>query len=188
MAGALRDRIMHYRKRHPGRPFHLVGHSGGGGVAILAVEQLPRDAPLTSIVLLAPALSPRHDLRRALRRTETGIYNYYSNRDIGYLGVGTTVFGTIDRRHGASAGAVGFERPRFFRPADDALYDKLHQIPWKPAMRRHGHTGGHTGWAQRRFVARYLGPLITDLSNTRGRPLEREEVDAPRPPRRLRTQ
>lgn len=176
-AEALRDHILAYRAEHPGKPVHLVGHSGGAGLAVMAVEMLPRDSGVTSLVLLAPALSPQHDLRRALRRTEAGIYNYYSKNDIGFLTLGTSVFGTMDRRYGASAGAIGFTRPRFFKRTDDALYDKLHQIRWNRRMRRYGHSGGHTGWADRRFVRRYLAPLISDLSSG-GRParLEPEPV------------
>lgn len=165
VAKALDDRILEYQDRHPGRPVQLVGHSGGAGIAIMAVEQLPRERQIASMVLLGAAVSPQHDLRQALRRTDHGIYNYFSDRDIGLLKVGTSLFGTMDRRFGASAGALGFVRPRFLREADNALYDKLHQIRWRPVMRVHGNAGGHADWTNRRFVRRYLAPVIVDTSS-----------------------
>ncbi len=164
-AQEVKDRIMRYRRSHPGRPIQLIGHSAGGGMAIMATEALPRDVQLTSVILLAPALSPEYDLCRALRRTRYGVFSYYSKHDRVYLVLGTSVFGTVDRRHGPSAGAVGFRRPE--RAGSDAatLYTKLHQVRWQSEMRRYGHWGGHTGWADRRFVRRYVAPLIRDLGS-----------------------
>ncbi|MFH1417555.1 MAG: hypothetical protein ABII12_04615 [Planctomycetota bacterium] len=168
VAQQLKRRIMRYRRQQPGRPVHLVGHSGGAGVALLTIEDLPRDAPLTSAILLAAAVSPTHDLRCALRRTEYGIFNYYSPYDKGFLVLGTGLFGTIDRQHGAAAGAVGFKKPMGMDEEDAAVYDKLHQIKWKSEMRRQGHYGGHMGWASREFVRDVLAPLINSL-----KPIER---------------
>lgn len=167
VAKVLSERILEYQRRHPGRPVHLVGHSGGAGIAIMAVEELPRDSRINSMVLLAAAVSPQHDLRRALGHVKLGIYNYFSERDIGLLQVGTSVFGTMDRRFGASAGAVGFVRPEFLRDSDNALYEKLHQIRWRPTMRIHGNAGGHSDWADRRFVRRFLAPVLIDASSKR---------------------
>ncbi|MFQ5423566.1 MAG: esterase/lipase family protein [Phycisphaerae bacterium] len=181
VATELSRRILRYRAKHPGRPVHLIGHSGGAGVALMAVEALPAEARVTSVILLAAAVSPNLDLRRTLRRTEHGVYNYYSDRDIGYLKLGTSMFGTMDRRYGPSAGAVGFRKPRFFKGADDALYDKLHAIRWRPAMRRYGHDGGHTDWTGRPFVRHYLAPLIRSLS---AGPRGVEPANPPHPERR----
>jgi hypothetical protein len=86
--------------------------------------------------------------------------------DRALLGVGTSVAGTIDRRYGQSAGAVGFERPRFDNPSDAALYErKLHQIRWRPEMGWSGHFGGHMAWTHRPFVRKYLAPLLLDLQH-----------------------
>jgi pimeloyl-ACP methyl ester carboxylesterase len=163
MAQQLKDHILAYRRKYPGRSVHLIGHSGGGGLAVLATEMLPPDTKLSSVILLAPALSPKHDLRAALRRTRFGIFNYFSKFDQALLGLGTSVAGTIDRDYGQAAGAVGFTRPKFDNPADDMLYTRLHQIQWRPEMRWYGHFGGHMEWTHRGFVKRYLAPLITDL-------------------------
>ncbi|MBN2560058.1 MAG: hypothetical protein JXQ75_03915 [Phycisphaerae bacterium] len=167
LAERLKWRLLRYRRLCPGRPILLIGHSAGGGMALMATEALPRDVELTSVILLAPAVSPTYDLRRALRRTQYGIFNFYSEHDRGYLVLGTSLFGTVDRRYGPSAGAVGFERPKLDDPEVDALYAKLHQVRWRPEMRADGHGGGHTGWTDRRFVRRHLAPLVNDLSSQR---------------------
>lgn len=163
------DRILTYRRHHPGRCIHLIGHSGGGGLALMAVEALPRDVQVTSVILLAPAVSPEYDLRRALRRSRFGIFNYHSRRDSAFLVVGTSLFGTVDRRWGPSAGAVEFKRLQFPDSKDNALYARLHQVSWRPRMRKYGHHGGHLGWTKRRFVSHEIAPLLKDLSSDRWR-------------------
>ncbi|MFQ6048700.1 MAG: serine aminopeptidase domain-containing protein [Phycisphaerae bacterium] len=160
-ARRLARRIQRYQRTYPGRPVHLIGHSGGAGIVLLALEALPEELEVTSAILLAAAVSPTHDLRPALRRTRYGIYNFYSPGDVGFLRVGTGIFGTIDRAHSSSAGAVGFRVPADLPPAGRQLYAcKLHQIAWSPRMRASGHAGGHLGWANRRFVRDYLAPMI----------------------------
>lgn len=163
MSETLRDRIVSYKRAHPGRPVHVIGHSGGGGIAILAAEKLPDDVRLTSVILLAVALSPDYDLRPALRHTQNGIFNYYSANDRFFLDAGTRVAGTIDRSHTSAAGSVGFRRPAG-KSGDRALYDKLHQVAWESQMTWYGHWGDHFGWTNPGFVRRYLSPLIQDLA------------------------
>lgn len=163
MAGALRDYIVEYLNGHPGRDVHIIGHSGGGGIAILATEMLPAEKPITSVILLAAALSPDYDLGPALRNTRRGIFNYYSPLDAGFLGVGTSVAGTIDRKHTPAAGATGFTRLAGDSGEAD-LYRKLQQVKWDPKMRGYGHMGDHMGWTNPSFVKRYLAPLVIDLS------------------------
>lgn len=159
-ARRLARRIMNYQDAYPGRPVHLVGHSGGGGMAILTLETLPRDRKVTAVLLLAAAISPDHNLTRALHRTEYGIFNYYSRGDVGYLQIGTSFFGTIDRDYGPAAGAVGFNIPSGGDAREE--YRKLHQIAYSQKMARYGHGGGHIGWTARPFVREYLAPLIRE--------------------------
>jgi pimeloyl-ACP methyl ester carboxylesterase len=163
MAEVLRDRIVAYKRNNPGRPVHIIGHSGGGGIAVMATEKLPDDVRVSSVILLAAALSPDYDLRPALRHTQYGIFNYYSTMDRVFLDAGTRVAGTIDRSHTSAAGSVGFRRPAAVENGDRALYDKLHQIAWEPEMGWSGHFGDHFGWTQPEFVRRYLAPLVGDL-------------------------
>lgn len=182
VAQELRDHVLAYRRDHPRRAVHLIGHSGGGGVAVLATELLPREQPVSTVILLAPALSPTHDLRDALKRTQYGIFNYYSEYDV-LLRAGTTVAGTIDREYAQSAGAVGFSQPASFSAADRALYDrKLHQIKYALEMGWAAHFGGHMDWTHRPFVRRYLAPLVSSLSSWKfDWEAEEEQLDVPAP-------
>jgi len=154
-------KIMEYQDQFPGKPVHLIGHSGGGGVALLVLEALPYQRKINSAILLAPAVTPRYDLRRALRRTEQGIWNFYSPHDVGFLKLGTTVMGTIDGDHTTAAGAVGFSLPWGLDREGRMLYGaKLHQQRYNHKMASSGHSGGHFGWADRKFVSEWLAPII----------------------------
>lgn len=153
--------IIDYQDKYPNRPVHLIGHSGGGGLAVLTLEALPPQRRIASAILLAPAIAPTYDLTRALRRTEFGVYNYYSRRDRGFLGAGTTIVGTIDGEHTSAAGAVGFQVPYGLSAEGREFYrTKLHQQRYTPKMAESGHSGGHLGWANRTFVAEWLAPIL----------------------------
>src|SRR5260221_4327757 len=41
-------RVVEYQRNYPGRPVHLVGHSGGGAMAGLALEHLPAEVKVAS--------------------------------------------------------------------------------------------------------------------------------------------
>jgi len=154
-------KIVHYQKCYPGRPVYLIGHSGGGGIAVYTLESLPPGHEVTGTILLAPALSPNYDLRRALRRTSGTIYNFFSPYDVGFLKWGTSLAGTIDGRHTKAAGAVGFSMPWGLSREDRQLYaSHLRQQRYTPKMADSGHPGSHLGWAKRTFVAEWLAPLI----------------------------
>ena len=101
--------VAEFEARRPGAPVFLVGKSGGTGLVIRALERLPEDT-VEAAVLLAPALSPGYDLSRALRAVRREMVVFWSPIDVFVLGLGTRIFGTIDR-HVVSAGLVGFRRP-----------------------------------------------------------------------------
>jgi pimeloyl-ACP methyl ester carboxylesterase len=154
-------RIVEYRKAHPGRPLHLVGHSGGGSIAILALERLPADAVVTSAILLQPAISPGYDLSMVLARTKHGIWNFRSVLDFFIEGIATSIGGTTDGRHSPAAGMIGFRPPAGLSAADRKLYDtRLYDIPFRPAMIADFHLGGHFGPTNRVFVAERIAPLF----------------------------
>jgi len=159
-ARKIADRIVRYQQDYPGRSIHLVGHSGGGGLAVLTLEALPPGVQVSSAVLLAAAMSPDHDLNQALNHTENGIWNFHTSSDVGYLQVGTGLFGTIDRKHTRAAGAVGFRRPAGASTTRARAYDKLHPVRYRPEMAQAGNRGGHTGWARRQFVAVWVAPIL----------------------------
>ncbi|MGF1581944.1 MAG: hypothetical protein ACFCD0_21675 [Gemmataceae bacterium] len=154
--------ILAIRRKTPNRPIYFVAHSGGTGLAIRAAELLPPNT-IDRIVLLASALSPRRDLRGALRASRGGIISYYSSHDHLILYLGTMNFGTVDRYYEASAGYSGFIRPPNLPNQDELLYrQRLVQIPWNPDMIWHGHYGNHIGAVMPGFlaseVAKWLQP------------------------------
>lgn len=162
-AQRIAQRIIEYRRDYPGKPVYIVGHSAGAGLAVLVLESLPANTHVKAAYLLAAALSPDCDLTAALRRTDAGIWNFYSSADVGFLGVGTSLFGTVDRHHGVAAGAVGFDRPERLGPTGREQYArKLFQIKYDRRMARSGNPGTHTGWSNPQFVADYVAPLMMD--------------------------
>jgi pimeloyl-ACP methyl ester carboxylesterase len=154
-------KIKNYQDMYPGRPVSIIGHSGGGGMAVLALEHLAPEHKIDSVILLAPALTPDYDLRKALTRTRSGIWNYYSKYDVGFLQVGTYTFGNMDGGHARAAGAVGFVKPWGMDRHGHEVYDRLlHQQEFTPQMAESGHYGLHTTWAKRAFVSKWLAPIV----------------------------
>jgi pimeloyl-ACP methyl ester carboxylesterase len=147
------------RQAFPDAPIYVVGHSAGSGVVLAAAEALPPDA-VDRILLLAPSVSADYDLRPALRTTRKTIDVFYSCRDQVYLGFGTALFGTADRRFGSDvAGRCGFH-PVIQSPADARLYRKLWQHPWHPGLESVGNFGGHYGAYQPGYLKAYVLPLL----------------------------
>jgi pimeloyl-ACP methyl ester carboxylesterase len=152
MAGRLAAKIRDYRRRYPGRPVFLIGHSGGGGLALRTAELLDAGERLAGVVLLAVAVSPLYDVRPALRRSRH-VWNFYSPLDCVLLGVATMAGGTMDGWHLFSAGASGF-----FGTSKDC--PGLHQQRYHPSMLRSWNAGGHFGWVNRVFIADCIAPLL----------------------------
>jgi pimeloyl-ACP methyl ester carboxylesterase len=166
-AKLIADRIVRYKRAYPGRPVQIIGHSGGAGMAVLAVESLPDGVAVDTLILLQGALSPEFNLTRTLSRSEHGIVNFYSHLDILFLGVGTLLAGTIDGRPSPAAGMIGFRPPRGLSYVDRRLYqDKFRQVPFRATMARDFNFGGHMGATNRVFIARHVVPLL-QMSTTR---------------------
>ncbi|GIW85977.1 MAG: hypothetical protein KatS3mg108_0301 [Isosphaeraceae bacterium] len=143
------------------RPVFLVGKSGGCGVLIDALEQLPSDS-VERAVFIAPAVSARYDLRRALQAVHREIVIYWSPLDLILLGLGTSLLGTVDRVRTVGAGLTGFRPPPNLDPAGHALYAaKLRQVRWTWRMIRTGYCGGHIGPDSPWFLRRFVLPLLT---------------------------
>jgi pimeloyl-ACP methyl ester carboxylesterase len=160
-ARLIANRIAEYQAAWPGRPVHLVGHSGGAAMALLALEQLPAGRQAKSAVLLAPATSPEADLTTALANVEQGVWNYYSPLDFLILGAGTMLLGTFDGKHQVASGARGFIKPPRLTEEGNRLYqEKLFQVPYRASMALQFHWGGHAGCTNRVFVAEEIAPLL----------------------------
>jgi len=154
-------KIIDYQDRYPGRPVNLIGHSGGGGMAIMALEALPAGRRISGAILLAPPLAPDYDLRLALSHTETGIRNFYSYYDAAILGVITTAIGTMEGRHAIAAGAIGFSPPEGVEGELQWQYERaLDQRSYSFDMLAAGHAGGHFGWTSPAFVKDRVAPLL----------------------------
>lgn len=155
-AKKIADKIVAYQKANPQRPVTLIGYSGGGGIAVLTAQALPAGTLLDRIILIAPALSQDYDLTSALAHARRGIVHFYSQSDWAQLGIGTSQFGTIDRKYMESAGRRGFQG------ANGELLnnDKIQQIAWRPEWIQLGHFGGHLGWLSRLWASEVLAKYV----------------------------
>jgi len=152
-ARKLAREIESYRQAYPGKPVFLIGHSGGAAIAVWASEYMTGDNKIEGIILLNAALSRNYDLTSAMSNTKRGIVNLHSNYDWFFLGVGTSMAGTMDGKHAESAGKDGFI-------AGDKQYNRLFQVGWTEKMLTAGHVGGHISSATAHFVALYVAPLV----------------------------
>jgi pimeloyl-ACP methyl ester carboxylesterase len=154
-------RIRGFRTEQSGGPVFMVGKSGGAGVAARALEHLEADC-VERAVLLEPALSPRCDLSRALRAVRREMVVFTSPLDLVILGVGTRLFGTIDRVRTVGAGLTGFAVPGADEPDSERTrqYAKLRQVRWSPRLIGLGHLGGHFGTDQPWFLRAHVIPLL----------------------------
>jgi len=151
-------RVAEYKFAHPDNPVVLVGQSGGGAMALWIAECMPEGRDIDGIVLLAPAISPGYMVDFALSKTSRGVLNFYSEKDWLFLGVLTTIYGTMDGEHTSSAGRVGFLVP--VSSARPKTYDRLFQIAWHEQMAFVGHTGGHLASSAESFVRLYVAPFV----------------------------
>jgi pimeloyl-ACP methyl ester carboxylesterase len=154
-----------YIATKPNRPVTLIGHSGGGAIVAWALEYLPEGTQVERAILLAPALDPGYNLGRALHGVRRHLYVMYSQADVGLMGAGTAVFGTMDRQHDVSAGLVGFELPKNVTLADRAEYAKVRQVQWTFGLMKTGAYGGHMGWTTTRFAREFIAPILSGASD-----------------------
>ncbi|HUT57241.1 MAG TPA: hypothetical protein VNA25_05140 [Phycisphaerae bacterium] len=105
--------IAQYQDRYPGRPVYVVGHSGGGGVAVFTAEALADmtgDRKIEGLVLLSASISNNYpNTSKALAQCRQGLVNFYNPEDTALLGLGTTIAGNVDGGRAPSAGRAGFE-------------------------------------------------------------------------------
>ena len=127
-------------------------------MAVWTAEALPAQHQVDGIILLAAALSPEYELAKALHRTRRGIVSFHSRVDYLFLGMGTTIAGTMDGRHTSAAGRLGFLPSG--GQSEPARRQKLYQIPWRGVMRRSGHWGGHTSSSSEGFIRDFVSPLV----------------------------
>ena len=165
---------------HPHGRITVSAHSGGAGIVTWALEQLPADVQIDTLVLIAPALSPTYDLSRALSRVRGKAYVFYSPYDAAVLGVGTKMLGTVDGVKTEASGKVGFARPE--TPADATQYEKLVQVPYRSDWIKLGNIGDHIGGLSRPFARHVLAPLLSGGELPPPAPVRPEPLALPPPP------
>ena len=154
-ADLLAIEMTNYQQAYPGRPIFLIGHSGGGALSLLTLARLPENVSAEAAILLAPAISPAFDARPALNRTRRGVWNFCSRGDLFFLGLGTSLLGTLDRQHVVSAGLIGFEKE-----LDLGDGRQLRNIGYRSEFFRDWHWGGHFGCVAGKFVGRWIAPIL----------------------------
>jgi pimeloyl-ACP methyl ester carboxylesterase len=150
--------ITAYAREFPGRPIDLLGYSGGGGMAIMTAEALPENVRVRNVVLVHPAISARYDLTETLRRVDGRLVNFYSRLDWWTLGLGTSLFGTMDRKFTCSAGMCGLDLSRAV--PDEALRTRVVQDSWGRDDLAQLHLGGHPGILGYRWNRAFVAPLL----------------------------
>lgn len=156
----LADKIQKYKQDHPGAPVTIMALSAGTAVAVFALEALPADQPIDTVVLLGASISADFDLTQALQRIRGRMYVYTSEHDavLAYL---VPASGTADRQRSVdAAGLHGFQMPLSTATETRALYAKISYIPWRPEFAEAGNMGRHTDVVKDLFVQQYVAPLI----------------------------
>jgi len=134
--------ITQYHNTHPDAPIDLVGYSGGGGMAIMVAEALDPNVMIRNIVLVQAAISPDYNLTQTLRHVNGQLVNFYSPIDWVILGLGTRLFGTMDREFTDSAGKVGFDLDKAI--VDLELRKKVVEHSWTlNTLKESNHLGNH---------------------------------------------
>ncbi|HEX2973450.1 MAG TPA: hypothetical protein VHP11_14040 [Tepidisphaeraceae bacterium] len=152
------EKIAVFAHQHPDRPIYITSHSGGAGVAVWALEQLPDEVKIDTLVMFAPALSPDYDLSKALRHVKGRAYVFSSPHDTIVLGTGTKLFGTIDGHKVEAAGLNGFVCPG---QADLEEYKKLVPQPYnKDWLIKYGNAGSHICALRSKFAREYVSTLL----------------------------
>jgi hypothetical protein len=159
-AAALAAIILAHQNQYPRSPIHLVANSGGAGPALMAIEMLPLDCPITGLAIVAGAVSCGYNLQPVLTRCSKGVINVYSHRDAVMLNIGTRIFGTADRKFAASCGYRGFTMRS----------DKLQQMAWAPAYGPlYGWWGTHGTSTSREFISCHIARWIKASATTANR-------------------
>jgi hypothetical protein len=160
-AAELAERIRLQKRHHPTVPVNIIALSAGTGLATFAMERLPEYVQVETVVFMGSSLSSRYDLTRALRRVNNRLYVLYSSKD-GVLKHFVPIAGTVDRKDAdyGVAGLNGMFKPRRGGEDLDQQYAKVRNVAWRPEFARYGNNGRHISAVDRRFIGRYIAPVI----------------------------
>jgi len=153
----LAERITDLRRANPDGRLVLVGYSAGTSILVEALEKLPKDVWVDHVVLLAPSISSRHDLTKALGHIHGRLYATNSPYDA--LLSNATSAGL---KLGPPAGWVGFKLPKPLSGGKKKLYRKVVNLPWRPGYLAYGWDGGHMSVTRSEFIRVVIAPRITE--------------------------
>jgi len=151
-------KLARFASENPTRPITLSSHSGGTGLAVWALEAMPKDTLVQTVLLIAPALSTDYDLSNALCHVQGKCFAFSSKLDVVMLGAGTKLFGTIDGVFEPAAGLTGFVQPP---EADPKQYAKLVAVPYQSRWLAVGNIGDHIGPMSGLFARKVLARIIS---------------------------
>ena len=157
-------RIREHRQDCPYDPIHLIALSAGTAVAVYALEALPDDEPVESVVLLGASVSSDHDLTQALRHVRNRLFIFTSRTDT-VLSFLVPLTGTADREFGGAgpAGLEGFILPKDASEETRRLYaEKVVTIAWTPEFEKAGNYGGHLDNVSAVFIRDHVAPLVME--------------------------
>ncbi|WP_437190965.1 hypothetical protein [Planctomicrobium sp. SH527] len=155
-AATIASKISTYQQKWPNRPVYLIGHSGGAALTVETLERMPLSSSISGAILLGSALSPGYSLKQALRHVDRKIWSFSSWGDCLFLGLITTLAGTVDGRHSPSAGMLGSSEQDLTREDQE----RFEACPYRRAYFRDWNFGGHFGFTARPFVQRHIAPLL----------------------------
>lgn len=161
-AQRLARRIEAYLLSHPDRRVNIIALSAGTGVATWALEALPAEYHVGTVVFLGSSLSRDYDLGAALSHVDEKFYSFYSPDDP-ILRLAVPIAGSVDREtHGPNlAGLLGFKLPDEAEQATAELYQRrLLNRPYRKQYRAYGYRGMHTDSTTVRFVQNVIAPLL----------------------------
>ncbi|CAN5349738.1 hypothetical protein BH09PLA1_BH09PLA1_14020 [soil metagenome] len=148
---SLAERITKWHAEHPNATIDIVAHSAGCGVTLGALKQLPQGCTVSTIVLLAPSVSPQYELEPATRAVTGITHVYFSDRDTTFLEWRTGNFGTYDNIKTPAAGNRGFV----------SAPPGVKQHGYDPSWNSLGNDGGHFGGLSRSFARDVIAPLLS---------------------------
>lgn len=160
-AGEVAVMIRDAKAKFPDAPITLMGLSAGTAVAVFALEALPVDCQVDTVVLLGASIGNDYDLTRALQRVSGRLYVFTSENDA-VLNFAVPMAGTADREAGdvPSAGLDGFVVPDGASMTTRRLYSRVTNIAWRTEFERDADFGGHTDTTHPQFVRDHIAPLV----------------------------
>jgi pimeloyl-ACP methyl ester carboxylesterase len=179
VARGLSRRIEAARKADPDAPIHVMGLSAGTAVVLSALEQLAERIRVDNVVLVAPSVSARHNLRRAMRHVRGRLYATHSPHD----GILRGLVVNADGLRGPAAGRTGFRMSAGADAATRAAYDRVINLPWRSGYIAYNNNGGHTEGTGALFVEAVIAPrILGDSPHPLDRSIVQRLAAEPTPP------